>query len=375
MIGFKNADKVNDNGESVVRGFSSDTEVKTNHGWKLISEVDPKADLVLAAKPVTLEMVYAKPLDVAVEPYEGTLLHFKTRQVDLMLTDNTPLNLIRKRCIKSDEYVYSALQAPTAEAVKKTDMLPLSGFCYNDGEELEFVLPAITVTRRKKEILIPEKRLPAKAWLEFFGFWLADGCWRGPRSNGKVTYSVYIKQSETNEDYVLSLIKNIGFVPHIEHYRAKGYNNYCIQDRQLWEYLRQFGRSKDKYIPEEFLSLAPEYLEVLFRGYKNGDSTISHGCTILSSASKRLLDNVQELVLKLEGSVTQIRKEYYTLKDETRCWVWVLGYRPNRASKNRTCYGAAKQVKYQGDVCSLCLEGEQKMALLRRNGTIMWAAC
>ena len=126
MIGFDKTDRT-DNEESVIRGFSSDTEVKTNHGWKLISEVDPKTDLVLAADPATLEMMYAKPLEVAVKPYEGTLLHFKTRQVDLMLTDNTPLHLVRSHR-KQNGPTYSVLQAPNAETMKKSDMLPLGGF-------------------------------------------------------------------------------------------------------------------------------------------------------------------------------------------------------------------------------------------------------
>jgi hypothetical protein len=372
MIGFKNGVEAEEN--NVVRGFSSDTEVKTNHGWKLISQVDPEQDMILVAETDTREISYAQPLQVTVAPYEGTLMHLETRQVNLMLTDKTPLHLVRKHTSEG-RCIYTPQQAENAGKKKNGDLLPLSGFRYHNGNEMEFILPAITVTKRKKEVTYPERRIDMKCWLEFFGFWLADGCCRGPLSSGKTLYAVFIKQKEDNGDYVLSLLRNIGFTPRVEHYKAKGYNNYCIYDRQLWEYLRQFGKSEDKYIPEEFLSLAPEYLEALFRGYINGDGKECRTCKVLSSRSKRLLDNVQELVLKLEGKVTQARKEYYTVQDGSRRWVWVIDYSMNeRKRKNYTCYGEAKCVDYKGDVCGLQIE-PGKVMLLRRNNTIMWAAC
>lgn len=46
-------------------------------------------------------------------------------------------------------------------------------------------------------------------WLEFFGFYLADGCYRDHiNTHGKRDYTISIKQNKQNEEYVLNLIQN-----------------------------------------------------------------------------------------------------------------------------------------------------------------------
>lgn len=356
-----------------VRGFSCDTEVKTNHGWKRIEDVDAEQDALLAASLETLELHYTKPTTIDTGIYEGPMLHFDTAGIDLLLTSDAFV-YAHRRTISNGELLYLPKLVGCENGVSESDRLPVSGFQYCSDKDGTFILPGLTIVRRGKEVTIPPREIDMKAWLEFFGFWLADGCWRSPRQNGKVSYDVYIKQNAENEEYVLDLIRGIGFIPKIEHYRAGGYNNYCIHSRQLWEYLRQFGKSADKYIPEEFLMLAPEYLEALFRGYTNGDSTMNRTAMELSSKSRRLMDNVQELVLKLEGSVTQIREKKRKLADGTPTTLWLLRYVPNRTHKVRTSYGKPQKVDYYGKIYKPQME-ESKLILLRRNGTIMWAAC
>lgn len=356
-----------------VRGFPCDTEVKTDHGWKRIEDVDAEQDSLLTASPATLDLHYTRPMTIDVGTYEGPMLHFDTAGIDLLLTADTSI-YAHRRSMSNGECVYLPKFIACEGGVKEGDRLPVSGFRYRSDREGVFTLPGLTVIRRGKEVIIPPREIDMKAWLEFFGFWLADGCWRSPRKNGKVSYDVYIKQNAENEEYVLNLIRGIGFIPKIEHYRAGGYNNYCIHSQQLWEYLRQFGKSADKYIPEEFLSLAPEYLEVLFRGYTNGDSTMNKTTLELSSKSRQLMDNIQELVLKLEGSVAQIREREKKLADGTPTTLWLLRYVPNRTHKIRTSYGTPQKINYCGKICKPQVE-DNKLILLRRNGTIMWAAC
>lgn len=359
--------------EPAIRGFPCDTEIKTNHGWKRVEDVDEGQDMLLVASPESLELHYESPATKEIAAYEGPMMHFETPQIDLMLTAGMSV-YAQRQSRANGNYAYLPRIANSADAITRYDKLPVSGFRYCAGREGKVVLPGITFARRGKEIALPEREIDLMAWLEFFGFWLADGCWRSPRRNGKISYDVYIKQNEENEEYVLSLIRNIGFEPKIEHYRAGGYNNYCIRSRQLWEYLRQFGKSADKYIPEEFLCLAPEYLEALFLSYTNGDSSTDRTCIELSSCSRRLIDNIQELVLKLEGCVAQVREARGKLQDGTPTTLWRLRYVPQRKGKIRTSYGVPQECTYQGTICGLQMN-EDKLVLLRRKGKIMWAAC
>ena len=348
--------------EIAIRGFSCDTEVKTDRGWKLISDIDCENDRLLMANPETLLIHYAKAKEVSVANYKGAAICLETQQMNLAVVGRSPVYVHRKQCAADKSFEHKVLD--DLSEMRKSDVAPLCGFEYTSGGAKEFVLPAATIIRGKKETIIPEKKIEMKAWLEFLGFWLADGCCRSD------SYAVYIKQNESNEDYVLSLIRNIGFTPRIEHYKAGGYNNYCVNNRALWEYLRQFGKSSEKYIPEEFLSLAPEYLEALFRGYTNGDSTKNRDCIELSSRSRRLIDNIQEIILKLHGSIVQVRK----FVDENHKVLWRLRYVPQRTKKRHTRMGVPREVRYEGKVCDLQVENDERV-LLRRNDTITWAAC
>jgi hypothetical protein len=374
MIGFdKHCNKENNK----PYGFPCDVEVKTNHGWKRVDDVSEEQDLLLVASPETLELHYVPLAKKDINPFEGIMAHFQSSQLDLLLPVDAAV-FTQRRAVVGGESIYVAKVKDAAEDVTQYDKLPISGFVYECGDDGVFVLPGVSYKKKGKTNSVPEREIPLKSWLEFFGFWLADGCCRGLMPNGKVhSYDVYIKQNDGNEDYILSLMRNIGFEPKIERYQMGGYTNYCIRSRQLWEYLRQFGRSADKFIPEEFLCLAPEYLEALFRGYTNGDSSTDGSCVELSSCSKRLMDNIQELVLKLDGSVAQIRAMQFKRQGGGQSVLWRIRYVPKerRKRKNRATYGAPKQTYYCGQLCSFELEEELGLVLLRNNGTIMWAAC
>lgn len=211
-----------------------------------------------------------------------------------------------------------------------------------------------------------------KDWLEFFGFWLADGCCRDHINTcGKRDYTISIKQNVKNEQYVLDLMHRIGFIATISR-RSDGNNNYNIYSKQLWEYLYQFGRSADKYIPREFLELDSDLLKCLFQGYLNGDgSKCADGHYHLSSVSKSLMDNIQEIILKIYGITTQVRttKRKHSYNNEFGiCYsINVLFNRRTEFSK----YGVPDKIPYNDNVYCLTLKKNHIM-LVRHNGIIGW---
>ena len=125
-----------------------------------------------------------------------------------------------------------------AENVKKSHLLPLKGFSWIGNQEEYFYIPETVQLEQysRKKIIVPQKEIPMKDWLEFFGFWLADGCCRDHINTcGKRDYTISIKQNVKNEQYGLDLIHRIGFIATISR-RSDGNNNYNIYSKQLWEY-------------------------------------------------------------------------------------------------------------------------------------------
>lgn len=148
-------------------GYSEDTQVKTNHGWKAIKDVDLQEDKILSLNPDTFEMEYTVAENrlnrVAKEPF----IKLAKNAIDVLVADEQKL-LVRKT---DKSRPWELLEA---REVKQSHHFPLRGFQYIDLEQHpgHFTLPAIT---RDGEDLIPEKQIDLRCWLEFFGFWLTCG--------------------------------------------------------------------------------------------------------------------------------------------------------------------------------------------------------
>lgn len=352
--------------------YSSDTEVMTDNGWKLIKDVDISKDIIMSLNPDTKNIEMVKAVDYIKNPVNGELYNYHTRHMDFCVTGNHRMYAEYRNC--NGENV--SIPFVNAEDVKKSYMLPLAGFSWSGKDEKYFILPATTQLEQysRKEITVPEKKILMEYWLEFFGFYIADGCYRNHiNSYGKRDYTISIKQNKDNEKYVLNLIKKLGYKVEISRGSTDSNNNYNIYSKQLWEYLSQFGRSTEKYIPREFLDLDTKYLMALYKGYTNGDSSLcADGHTHFSTTSIRLIENIQEIILKIFGRVVQYHK--YTRKhsyDDNYGVCYSINLTIDKNRDNYSRYGVAEKVPYNDNVYCLTLEKNHNM-LVRHNGKIGW---
>lgn len=352
--------------------YSSDTEVMTDNGWKLIKDVDISKDIIMSLNPDTKNIEMVKAVDYIKNPVNGELYNYHTRHMDFCVTGNHRMYAEYRNC--NGENV--SIPFVNAEDVKKSYMLPLAGFSWSGKDEKYFILPATTQLEQysRKEITVPEKKILMEDWLEFFGFYIADGCYRNHiNSYGKRDYTISIKQNKDNEKYVLNLIKKLGYKVEISRGSTDSNNNYSIYSKQLWEYLSQFGRSTEKYIPREFLDLDTKYLMALYKGYTNGDSSLcADGHTHFSTTSIQLIENIQEIILKIFGRVVQYHK--YTRKhsyDDNYGVCYSINLTIDKNRDNYSRYGVAEKVPYNDNVYCLTLEKNHIM-LVRHNGKIGW---
>lgn len=356
----------------LLSGYSNDTEVMTDAGWKLIKDINVGNDLVMSLNHENgcIEMVNV--FDSVSNQVNNELYHFYNRNMDFCVTKNQ--EMYRYSC---QERISKTLSFIKANCIRKSHLLPLVNFSWKEGMHTEyFYLPSTKQLQQysRKEIQVPMKKIRMDDWLEFFGFYLADGCYRDHiNSCGKRDYTISIAQNKVNEEYVLDLIKRIGFTCRIS---PKGNdrkaNNYCIYSKQLWEYLSQFGRSQDKYIPRSYMNLERNQLAVLLKGYMNGDSSRTQNCIRFSSVSKKLIDNIQELLLKVHGFVTQVRKRKMKHSyDNGECIFYYISVKLDRHHMNFSKYGIPEKIAYNDCVYNLVLDSNQIM-LTRHNNIIGW---
>ena len=131
-------------------------------------------------------------------------------------------------------------------------------------------------------------------WLEFLGYFLSEGSVQWHYQTG-VPYRVVISQrmSESAEK-IRRCLERLPF-----RFSYDGIN-FAINAKQLAEHLAPFGKCHEKYVPDYAKSLPPEQIEVLLDALMLGDGYVNKttGVSVYTTSSKRLADDVTELLLK-----------------------------------------------------------------------------
>lgn len=332
------------------------SKILTADGWKWLSEIMP-GDKVMTIAPDGKTITYTAAINCQAAVGQLDIAFVNTR-LNLTVSQDQPIFVLHNQ---------KGVPTPTmiaARDLKCADKLPMTGYQWHGKDEPYFILPAIEKkVNQHKTVIVPEKKIDMKAWLEFFGFWLADGCTTS-RNRVKIT------QSRKNRDYTKKLLEEIGFQYMIESvHKNCACDNYCIQDQQLWQYLAQFGKSHQKYIPQEFLMLDIPYLERLYHGYISGDSTVGHFGIELSSVSQKLVENLEELILKYKGILVRFHPQQGK-KDVRPCY---RGKFKEDGKLKFAHFGKPEKISRKERLYSLTLETANPMLLLSNN-RLMWVA-
>lgn len=295
---------------------------------------------------------------VAKEPF----IKLAKNAIDVLVADEQKL-LVRKT---DKSRPWELLEA---REVKQSHYFPLRGFQYIDPEQHpgHFTLPAIT---RDGEDLIPEKQIDLRYWLEFFGFWLTCGYFNtGKEDDESPKFAVGIRRRNDDDAYIIGLFKKIGYLAKIR--QDGGYNCYEVCDEQLHAYMSSFGDESMRYIPEEFLALDKTNLESLLLGCEMGRVRIYDEFIVYLSTSKRVMEGMQELILKVYGSVSQIRDQYIKVKEKFVKFWYIRACTNDNIAHFLGRYQTRKLVSYTGRTYSLQLQ-KNHVLLVRHNDIICW---
>ena len=250
--------------------FDKETEVLTENGWVLIEEV-PSSWKLATLNLISGNLEYQFPLKKIVEPYKGKMLHFKNKSLDILVTPNHRI-------------IYKT-RGGVLELREAASLL---------HKRLRLKDTVLWVGPNPEYLDLPFGKVETKSFLRFLGYWLAEGHisyspkWRSYEIYFRNNNSAYLQEYE-------EIVKELGFNP-----IRNAKNSIKISNKNLYLYLKQFGHSQDKFIPKEILSLGKESLEVLFDSWIKGDGEFRKGKWYRgTSVSKKLIDDLQEISLKL----------------------------------------------------------------------------
>jgi thymidylate synthase len=330
--------------------YDKETEVLTKHGWKLFQDLNGK-EYVLTLSPETDQMEYQQITKIISYLYKGKLIACNTHSCNFSVTPNHQMLILHRRT--------------NEKKLVQADQLPIEFYIKRDGNW----------NRRDRKFVYFDdgKTVRMDDWVQFLAIYLADGSTTmnsepngQNRPKGRYRARVTTKKSKKEYREIIEKVArqlNIS-VSEIPDVHSQGCIHFTFYSKTLNAYLKKFGRSHEKYVPDFVKNLSTRQIRLFLEAFRLGDSTNNGNTIRYNSTSKLLLDGLQELVLK-SGNVTgaDLWKrngiEYYELKERA----YINGVSVN---KGQISYSEYNDYVY-------CIEvPKHHIIYVRRNGKPMW---
>lgn len=256
---------------SHIRCYDEKTEVLTREGWKYFKDVTFD-DEILTLNPDTFVLEYQKPYGIYIGYHNGEMYRIRSKFVDLLVTPDHFFYIATKN--RKGKWIWKFRQIKELDGVFK---VPKTGKWIGVEQEY-FILPGKV-----------ERKIRMEDWLKFMGWYLSEGYIDHAPINGN--YTVAIRNREHKEE-IFEVLQRV--TPNKVFYMDE--DKVAVRDKQLWEYLRQFGYSLDKYVPDYIKNLSPRLIRIFLDTFFKGDGIKKNPG--FSTSSVRLRDDLQELVIK-----------------------------------------------------------------------------
>jgi len=276
--------------------YDNETDVLTDQGWFRFSEL-PEDVRIATLNPETLAVEYHSPISRVASQYEGEMIHFKAKGVDLLVTPNHNMWIAGKW---PDHAKFSRWKFATAETVPSVFAIRKNA--------------APVVQNDVQSIVVAGHEISMDDWLEFLGWFLSEG-WAScrtrmrARAGSKKTggpYEVeetdyYIGIANSNEEHCDRIRSMLGRLPF--NFNEKKYGR-CTQfvcySRDLGKELVPFGKAPQKRVPNYVWETSAQQQMLLLKTLVAGDGQCDEsGYMRYSTVSVQLADDVQRLALNV----------------------------------------------------------------------------
>lgn len=330
--------------------FDSETEVLTKDGWKFFKDVKNDDLITTLNKDGSIE--YHCPINKIEYNYKGKMYLFEGTSIDFKVTPN------HNMYVSDGKREFSLIQADDLYS-----HFYMKNTAHWKGVEQEYFILETEEDRYGQGIKQRiNRKIPMDKWLKFLGIYLSDGYFYYKEGSN---YKVAITQKEKISQYEEIVFDLEKFFPNISVYpdtNSYGCLHFQINDRDLCKYVSQFGKAHDKYVPDFIKNLSQRQIIIFLDAKSLRDSHMSGETLRYDTTSKRMADDLQELILKSGRGSGDIwkrqNKEYYEVK-ERKFANGKMGFR--------------KDIQISDcDETVYCLEVPNNILLVRRHGKSIW---
>jgi len=204
--------------------FTDGTEILTENGWKLFEDLE-NLEKVATLNPITDNIEYHIPDEIIKYPYKGDTFSFNDMNIDLEVTPN------HKMMFKIEKGNNFLLEASTNTNWNNLSMYKSSDYEHDDIEFFNFPEELRNLKNCKTPFV---EKIEMDLWLEFFGYFITEGCVYGNR--------IQISQSETvNKEKFDAIQICLNKMPFKFCVSKSGNSYFVAENKRLAEYLRKFG--------------------------------------------------------------------------------------------------------------------------------------
>jgi len=326
--------------------YDVETEILTENGWVPFPQLQPGVRVATLNPDNQVE--YHIPDEYIVQPYVGNLLRFANAKFDLCVTPNHWM-YVRSKTGK--------LQFMRADEDRHWHSwrVPIGGEF--QGEEPEW----FELGTAPKNAKVSVERIRMDDWLEFLGYYISEGCVH-VRRRGRVVggrdyeiadYNILIAQENPEGRAKISrCLTHLGFK-----FFSSDNHQFRICSKQLAEILLPLGKSGEKYIPRQFLSLSKRQSLILFKALMMGDGSQHGDGYAYYTKSKQLADDVQELAMRCGYAASVV--SHAVGRDLYR-----VNIRPAKEAHLVT----PEPIRYAGNV--YCVNVQNHVVCVRRHGRV-----
>lgn len=348
--------------------YDKETQILTEDGWKYFKDLDG-SEKVATLNPTNDKLEYHFPKQVVGYQHTGKMYSLQSLRLDLVVTPD------HRMWVSSGNKDF---KIETAEEMFGKRRRFISSGLWDGIERETITFPSVVREHRfssrnqytdfdvERDVVFSEKTFQMDDWVEFLGYYISEGY-------GRRNSEIIIGQSDKDKQAkIVSCIKRLGYEPRID-----ADCRIVFSDIVIAIYLEELGKSTEKYIPREFMSLSRRQLKILFDALMLGDGHLGkHNAYYTSSA--RLADDFQELCLKIGLSAS-------------------IYSRPSRDSyidgrlitSDNLQYAVNIRMKYQGSIVNssgfkgtetwvdyddmvYCVEVPNGLVYVKRNGKPVW---
>jgi DNA-directed RNA polymerase II subunit RPB2 len=256
--------------------YDDQTEVLTNGGWKFFKDLQKTDQVATLSQGKYLQ--YEVPQQIYDYDYKGKMYSIDSKMVNLRVTPNHKLYV--KLTLKGQ---YELIQADQVDQ-RKHWHLRVSENQLADVKE--FVLPGFVDDERNTTM--SDRNLDMDAWLDLFGLFLSEG---------SLDHSLRRTRIYTHKQRVKDMLAPLEDILKLHLSPDESSHRSVICDKQLYHYLKQFGQSTEKFLPDWVWNLSQRQCVLLIKSILCGDGYKRGNSGYLSTSSTKLANDFQRLCL------------------------------------------------------------------------------